>query len=167
MSADVHAWADQLRQYATHFVDDEWKYGRDLNGLHPLRYDDPYDRLWIRIKAALKYASPTWRPADWELVMFPNIRSLRSRLRMAKGALRWRRHYPDGCINGGFIITNWEETGEYLQHVQPSVGRMLADWMDDEPESPHAKRIAGEMKRINDRYGERVGDGTGTPPDSG
>jgi hypothetical protein len=35
---------------------------------------------------------------------------------------------------------------------------MLADWMDADPDSEHARLIAAEMKRINDGYGERVGE---------
>lgn len=49
----------------------------------------------------------------------------------------------------------WEETGEYLQYVQPSVGALLADLMDAHPNLPEVQAIAAEMKRINDRRAHR------------
>jgi hypothetical protein len=50
----------------------------------------------------------------------------------------------------------WEETGEYIQMVQPSVGSKIADLLEDRPDDDHSKAIAGEMKRILDRYSARI-----------
>jgi len=75
---------------------------------------------------------------------------------MARAEIRSYDSLPDGVLDGGSIITHWEETGEYLQYVQPSVGALLADLMDAHPELPEVQAIAAEMKRINDDYGARV-----------
>jgi hypothetical protein len=74
----------------------------------------------------------------------------------AQVTLSTETHMPDGVLDGGAIITHWEETGEYLQYVQPSVGALLADLMDAHPDLPEVQAIADEMKRINDGYGERI-----------
>lgn len=147
-SGRVHAMADQLRQYATHFAPRDWDYSRDLGDLASLRYSQSEDTLRGRLRTAARWLFR--RTPEWSKGWGPN------RFQMAAHVLRRDDHLPDGVLDGGSIITHWEETGEYLQYVQPSVGAMLADWMDDDCDSPHAHRIAAEMKRINDRYGERV-----------
>lgn len=152
MSARVHEFADQLRQYATHFEMRDWCYTRDTGRLVALRYSDHADTLRGRLASAARWL--TRRTQEWERVAGWN--GLAWRLRMVIHCLRRDRHLPDGVLDNGAIVTHWEETGEYLQYVQPSVGAMLADWMDADPDSPHAQRIADEMKRINDDYGRRA-----------
>ena len=143
----VLAFANQLRQYATHFAQRDWDYTRDTGDLRPLHFGS----RWPSIKHALGYLLKG--VAD----VFPEEPSMRpGRWAMVRAALRGYDTEPDGVLDGGCIITLWEETGEYLQYVQPSVGAMLADWMDAEPENPHALLIAGEMRRVNDRYSERI-----------
>jgi hypothetical protein len=47
---------------------------------------------------------------------------------------------------------------DYANHFEmPSVGTLVADWMLAEPDNPHARKIAGEMQRIQDAYAERTG----------
>lgn len=147
MTADVTAWADQLRQYATHFAPRDWNYTRDLGDLRPIHYG----RRWPSIKSALRYLFRGCAE------IFPEEPSMRpSRWAMARAALRSYDSEPDGVLDGGSIITHWEETGEYLQYVQPSVGALLADLMDAHPDLPEVRAIADEMKRINDNYGRRI-----------
>lgn len=153
MSADVHEYADQLRQYATHFAPEDWDYDRELGDLRIYRTDP--NRLRRRLANA--WRALTRRHRDWEREMFPDLLTFRWRLHSVRRALGRQLLSPDGVVNGGFVITFWEETGEYLHYVQPSVGALLADLMDDVPEHPVVQAIADEMKRINDRYGERVG----------
>lgn len=145
---DVKAYADQLRQHAEHFQQRDWDYTRDTGDLAAIRYNRPEDSLLGRLKGAAGWLfrgqpefAKGWGP---------------NRFSMALYALRRDRHLPDGTLSGGSIITFWEEDGEYLQYVQPSVGSIIADWMDAEPDNPHAIRVADEMKRINDRYGDRL-----------
>lgn len=140
--------ADQLRQYATHFTPRDWDYTRDLGSLAALRYDNAHDRLLGRLRSAVGWL--TRRQRDWEKSL--NV----PRWRMALHVLKRDPHLPDGVLDGGGVITIWEETGEYLQYVQPSVGALLADLMDAHPDLPEVQAVAAEMKRINDRYGARI-----------
>jgi len=152
---DVKAYADQLRSYAEHFVQRDWDYTRNLDGLKHIRYRDDstgYNRIDRRIRRALS-ASLGLRRGPLSILA---PRGVRARWFAFEVRVRKDHHRPDGILDGGGIITHWEETGEYLQYVQPSVGSLLADWMEAEPDSPHAVRIASEMRRINDRYGERL-----------
>lgn len=151
MSADVKEYADQLRQYATHFVQRDWRYTRDLGDLVSLRYDRRSDSLSGRVQSAVGWI--TRKPQDWEREFGVG------RLSMALHALKRDDHLPDGVLDGGGVITHWEETGEYLQYVQPSVGALIADLMDAHPDLPEVQAIADEMKRINDDYGERIAAG--------
>lgn len=152
MSADVREFADQLRQYATHFVPRDWAYTRDLGDLREIRYARPEDSLWGRIREAVRWLLRT--PQKWEQQL--GFTGGAWRLRMALHVLRRDRHLPDGVLDGGSVIAIWEETGEYLQYVQPSVGALLADLMDAHPHLPEVQAIADEMKRINDDYGRRI-----------
>jgi hypothetical protein len=149
VSADPVLYAEQLRQYAEHFVVRDWNYTRQLGGLQSIKYDDPWDYLRNRIKRALGYLFQI-RKSEWEKIIKVN------RFRMAWYTLQRDKHRPDGVLDGGSIITHWEETGEYLQYVQPSVGLIVAKFMTEQPENPYAQMLADEMKRINDAYGERI-----------
>lgn len=152
---DVHAWADQLRQYATHFEMRDWCYDRDASAW----------RLYLvaenslRWRLTLAWRSMTREVQDWEREVVSDAGSLPNRIGEAIRSLRRRQHHPDGVLDGGNIITNWEETGEYLQYVQPSVGALLADLMDAYPDLPEVVAIAAEMKRVNEDYGRRIGGG--------
>lgn len=157
----VTEFAEQLRQYATHFALSDWDYTRDTGDLEHIRYRRDFtkhNRIDRRVFKALNYLLGYHRrPPEPFMDLAP--RGLRMRYIRAKIVLRKERNMPDGVLDGGSIITHWEETGEYLQYVQPSVGAMLADWMDAEPDNSHALKIAGEMRRINARYGKRIADG--------
>jgi hypothetical protein len=151
----VVEFAEQLREYATHFAPSDWDYTRDTSAIKHIRYADDYSgynhplRRFVR---SVRHFMP-WRDRD---IFSP--KGIKARLIYFKVGMRTEKHMPDGVLDGGCIVTHWEETGEYLQYVQPSVGAMLADWMDAEPSSPHALKIAGEMRRINARYGQRIAD---------
>lgn len=142
--AQVREQARLLRAYAEHFVSDPWVYTRDLGNLVDIRRDHPSDRLPGRVRSSLRYL--TARPDEWEKQLGVN------RFRMAAHVLRRRRNLPDGVLDGGAVITMWEETGEYLQLVQPSVGSLLADLLEAHPELPHAQAIAAELLRITQTY---------------
>jgi hypothetical protein len=144
----VHAFAEQLRQYATHFAPRDWNYTRETGLVDVVHESDRERRLRGRIQSSLRWLFR--RKQGWEDVFEM------SRFAMALHVVRRRPNLPDGVLDNGSIITFWEETGEYLQYVQPSIGAMLADWMDADPDSPHAQQIAAEMKRINDEYGARI-----------
>lgn len=145
---DVHQYADQLRQYATHFAMRDWDYTRDLGALSGIRYDRPEEQPLGRVRSSLGWLFG--RREAFASGWGPN------RFQMARYALRRDPNLPDGQLDNGNILTHWEETGEYLQYVQPSVGALLADLMDAHPDLPEVQAVADEMKRISDRYGERL-----------
>lgn len=161
MTERVHAMADQLRQYATHFAPRDWCYTRDTGDLVHIRhrgdrtgYNHPARRLkrWADDYFTLR------RPKSWFAQEGRRL-AWRHPLIHASVSLRTESHMPDGVLDGGAIITHWEETGEYLQYVQPSVGALLADLMDAHPDLPEVRAIADEMHRINDDYGRRIEEG--------
>jgi len=152
---DVHAWADQLRQYATHFALHDWRYTRRTNIRH-IRYRDDwvgYFHPWRRVVRWL--GAYVARGDDWVTRTGREI-AWRHPIIHTRASLSTETHEPDGVLDEGRIITHWEETGEYLQYVQPSVGALLADLMDAHPDLPEVVAIAAEMKRINDDYSRRI-----------
>ena len=147
----VTAIAGTFRDYATHFSPRDWQYSRDLDGITAVRRVDPADRLTARLRRALR--SITGRSGVSGLDGFP------SRWRMARHVLGRDTHLPDGVLDEGCILTYWEETGEYLQFVQPTVGALVAEWMLACPTDPHARAVAAEMQRIQDDYRDRIARG--------
>jgi hypothetical protein len=75
------------------------------------------------------------------------------RLSMSAYSLRRTPEMPDGHINNGSIITLWCEDGQYIELFQPTVGRLIADFLEAEPENEHAQKIAQEIERIGNREG--------------
>lgn len=145
--------AEDLRTYATHFAHRDWNYTR-VSPIKRIQYDYD-DNLKKRIGRSLRYIFH--KPPKW---LDDELRSdFLWRLRMAAHVLRPNLNEPDGVLDNGNIITNWEETAEYLQFVQPTVGEMFAEWMMAEPDNPHAIKIAKEMKRIQDSYAKRIANG--------
>lgn len=164
---DVLRVAAALRAYAEHFVQSDWDYTR-LHEIEHIRmkndrsgYNHPLRRLARTVPRLLDFARPNPTKGDGLLSLFISERDLGLRSRLAWAwatlhvGLRSDKNLPDGVLDGGGIITHWEETGEYLQFVQPSVGSKIADLLEAEPESPHARAIAAEMDRISRRYAAR------------
>lgn len=147
---EVREIAEKLHDYATHFAPRDWAYTRDLGDLKSVRYGatNPYDHWRAR-----------WRRALGCFVgRAPSLGGHRiSRWGMARTYLRSHIVMPDGVLDGGSIIAHWEETGEYLQFVQPTVGALIAAWLLYDADNPHAQRVATEMKRIQDDYAARLG----------
>jgi hypothetical protein len=145
-SAEVCEIAETLRAYATHFSPTDWDYTRNLEGLREIRYDNHHDSFLRRLRSAWRVfvKPPSWiSKVNWQV---------------AWHMLRRERNLPDGVLDNGNVITHWEETGEYLQFVQPSVGALIAEWLAAEPDNSHAQRVAGEMRRIQDAYAARLRD---------
>jgi hypothetical protein len=172
--ADVMKRGELLEAYATHFAFRDWDYTRDT-GVHRILYKnrkrktragrtlrfDP-SRLPYRVQHALTglwrdvVTDPNWRKPEGHWTKTLNV----SPWRMFKARLR-ENNLPDGVLDGGSVITYWEETGEYLQMVQPSVGALVAEWLQAEPENEYAQKVAAELERIAARYSERLRDDAG------
>ena len=144
----VREQGQSLLDYATHFSQSDWNYTRDLGKLHSIRYDLEHETLRGRVKRACGYLFS--RQAEWEKELpVP-------RWRMAKHVMRRDRNLPDGVLDNGGILVYWEENGEYIQKVQPSVGELVARFLLEDPGNPHAVRIAAELERIAAGYRERL-----------
>lgn len=141
---------------ANHFEPYDWKYTRKHN-IESIRYTpkhDPYNKLSYRIKSALMWA---FNPPSFIRQLEPTWKErLRSRFTMPPHALKRDPNTPDGVLQDGSIITYWEETGEYLQYLQFSVGSLIADFLIEDPENPHAILITKEMERIRKDYKKRI-----------
>ena len=134
-----------LRARATHHDHGEgWTYSRDLYGMKHIRYARDWkgwNRLGERVKRAatslIGRSRGTFAP-----------HGLRERWAYAKVALRTENNLPDGALNQGIVITVWEEDGEYIECVGPTIGEKLADFLESEPDHPHAVAIAAEIERV-------------------
>lgn len=142
---------------------EDWEYSRDLGDIKRIRMKGDYsgyDAIWNRILHAIK---SSWEYAKGKPHLGGTKRlSIKERvlgiLFTLKLYLRTDRNLPDGTVSGK-ILTYWEEDGEYLQLVQPSVGRLLADFLIECPEHPHAILILEELDRIQANYLERIKNG--------
>lgn len=156
-----------LKDLATHFAFRDWRYTRQHDIVH-IRYKGDYkgyDHPLQRVKRVLFPSRSSRRLArlllpverwNWrEPVKSTQLLWWTLRAHLTVG-LRTGKNLPDGVLDGGGVITHWEETGEYLQMVQPSVGSLLADFLLAEPEHPHAVLILAELKRIGDDYERRI-----------
>lgn len=166
MSSDV---ARDLKDYANHFARRDWEYSRDHDIVH-IRYAGDYKgyhSIWKRVRRTFLPSQSSRRLHRSLNKMFgrrngpwwkhPNrtvIRAWWTIVAHFRVGLRTEKNLPDGTING--IITHWEEDGEYIQMVQPSVGDLLADFLIAEPEHPHAVLIRAELERIRDSYHARI-----------
>lgn len=155
---------DYLRDLAGHFVREDWQWTRRTDIRH-IRYrgdwsghSHPLRRIPRALRAAfglqpkwMRDVLPIRNPIDWLLNAWAGLRV----------NLRTESHRPDGILAKGAIICFWEEDGEYLQMVQPSVGLLLADFLAADPEHPSAKAISAELERISSDYQRRVDENGG------
>ena len=139
-----------LRNYAEHFTFRDWNYTRQYD-IESIYYKD-VETLLKRIKNAWRWLT---KPREHYLLQLADL----SRISMAFHALKKDKNLPDGVLNNGSIITFWEETGEYLQLVQPTVGSLVGKFLEEDPNNPHAIAIAQEIDRILAAYSARVVNG--------
>jgi hypothetical protein len=140
----------------------DWDYTRHTK-ITRIRYEDDFKgynrldkRVWRSLKEIFSKQSIIFR-SDKNEVWYKKIRnSFYWRVAMVITYMRTDRHLPDGILDGGCVVSLWEETGEYLQMVQPQVGAMFADWLIAEPNNPHAKKILKELKRVQKAYTARI-----------
>ena len=147
-----------LRLYAEHFVQSDWNYTRRHDIVHIRHKDDykGYHHPLARLRRGFKVVFGPLSDLDKALEI---KRTPRYRWKLLREYTKTESHVPDGVLDGGAIITHWEETGEYLQYVQPSVGSLIADFLDQHPEHPSAIAIAAEMRRIEKSYSKRIANG--------
>lgn len=172
---DVTETGRTLHLYATHFSLHDWDYTRDVGDLTHIRYrrdTTGYNHPVRRAARTARTLARQWtRPTRMDGMLRLGRGSLKgdTRWERAKDAaaqvratmtvgLRTDDNLPDGVLDNGNVITFWEETGEYIQMVQPSVGELVAQFLIEHPDHPHARMIAAEIARIQGRYTERLND---------
>lgn len=148
---DLIQWA---RFVATKFQSnvDGWKYTRDLGDLVHIRFKRDYTGYnhWTkRLRRAFDWGHLTGTDSISRQIG-RRREGLKSRLIGAYAwivvCLRKDKNLPDGRLNGN--ITFWEEDGEYGALFGPTVGVKVLDFIEAEPENPHALAILAEMKRM-------------------
>ena len=148
--------AKHLKFLADHFEYRDWNYTRH-DHIESIRYDpehDPHNKISSRIKQAVSWLfSPT---PQWMKELDGRGQTLGQRLRMVQHFLKRDSNRPDGVLDGGNIITFWEETGEYLNLMQPTVGTLVADFLIEDPTNPHAIKINKELTRLLKNYDKRI-----------
>lgn len=155
--AQVHERAQDLREYAEHFAPRDWDYTRK-NDIKHIRYVGDwsgYDSVWKRIGRWLDDYNVFRKRDSWVKQAGFNI-AWKHPIIHARASLQTESHLPDGVLDNGGIIVHWEENGEYIQMVQPSVGSLLANIMDAHPDLPEVQAVAVELQRIADRYRDRI-----------
>jgi len=133
-----------------------WVYSRDTNGLRSIRYESDYTGYnhWKkRLKRAFNLKAILGMDSvSRQLGVYRKRDNLKSRFWGAYWhiviALKKSDNLPDGQING--IITHWEEDGEYIAFFQPIVGMKVLDFLEDDPDNPHAIEIVSAMHRAAD-----------------
>lgn len=140
-----------LRRLATHHDHGAgWAYTRDTEIKH-IRYRKDYqgrNRLDRRITRGLRQAfgrgfldnEHWWRQGSLRQLWYHLYFSILVNVKDSNA--------PDGVLKGGSVIVHWEEDGEYIESVGPTVGERIADFLEAEPDNEHAKAIAAEMQRV-------------------
>lgn len=153
--------AEYLKSLADHFAPRDWDYTRKTDIVR-IRYgSDSTGRFTFRnrLKRALKSFFSLEASKDFLI----SHKSLRDHLLYKAAYFKVQAtlddNRPEGELDNGNIIVHWEEDGEYLQMVQPTVGSLLADFLIADPEHPHAKIITAELDRLHTRYRKRIKDG--------
>lgn len=151
-----------LHALATHFSERDWDYTR-LHDIKRIRYADDFQGYHtLRKRWGRAFRSLFARSHD---TLFGRImgdswlRGISYKLTYFKIQVQTDRHLPDGVLNRGSVITHWEEDGEYIQMVQPSVGALLAEFLIDQPDNPWAVKITAELDRLAERYNMRAAAG--------
>lgn len=155
MTVDRTQTLNWVRFVATKFYgpDDPWIYSRDTGNLKYIRYASDYSgRNHWRSRLARAFNPKRLLGLDTiskQLRRTP--KDLKSRFIEAcvhvVVSLRKEKHLPDGMLSSG-VITPWEEDGEYIMFFGPTVGVKILDWIEAEPDNPHAIAVVEEMMRV-------------------
>ena len=152
---------DFTRFVATKFSDraDGWKYTRNRENFEYARFKTDYTGYNVWYKRFVRGLTFAWSH---------NVHARKGSLAYQLGgvdhkATIWRRvrgiwiyfwiqmrkdrHVPDGFVGGN--PTWWEEDGEYIAMMGPTVGVKVLDFLEAEPDHPHAKEILAEMHRMH------------------
>lgn len=162
MNKDDKDMLDFVEFVATKFQGsvDGWTYTRDTGELEHIRYKSDRtgrDSFFRRMKWGLSFA--------WDYNGFPvhkpqfsfSSNDKRNLWQRARGfyayfltGFKKENNMPDGVVNNGEIIIYWEEDGEYITMMGPTVGVKVIQFLRANPENDYAKAILAEMRRVHD-----------------
>lgn len=129
---------------------DGWIYTRDLGDLLHIRHRSDftgYQHWTKRIKRVFVEAVFNKKQGG-VFGDFPS--TFAEKLAYSKVILRKDANRPDGRISNAGILTHWEEDGEYIVLMGPTVGVKVLDFLKAEPDNEHAKAILAEMHRVKE-----------------
>lgn len=142
------------RFVATKFTanDTPWVYSRNTGKLRHVRYESDYTGYNHWTKRLARAFNPKelfetkgsftrsmgLKPRNEGLKMF----FIRAWVHIIVN-LRKDSNLPDGQVNGN--LTFWEEDGEYITMMGPTVGVKVLDFLEAEPDNEHAKAILAAM----------------------
>lgn len=121
-----------------------WIYTRDTGDLKHIRYgrdSTGYNSFWKRLKRA-------FQPKMHFTSGFMHKPSLSWSRAWVSVSLRKDDNKPDGVLNGGSIITHWEEDGEYIMLMGPTVGSIVLDFVRQNRDNDLSKAVLAEMRRL-------------------
>lgn len=160
---------EDLLEYARFAMRKDWDYSRTHETSNPIkyiRYEEDFTGYGNPLRRLLRAAEALWvnffhKPSLLDKALYgcrklPLFTRVKKAVIRAKLQLRTDPHIPDGVLANGSIITFWEEQGEYIQLMQPSVGSLVAEFLKHSPEHPYAIKIAKELNRIDREYSGRI-----------
>ena len=144
--------AERLKFLSNIFVHRDWVFTHDTDIDHIRFTQDITGKnvWWRRIPREVAEAFKDFFVQDdiWMMLGTNTRFNLRRLFRYLILAGALDNNLPDGALKEGRIITFWAEDGEYLELVPPSVGDLLADFLLEDPDNPHAQKISAELQRI-------------------
>lgn len=176
MTFDPKDSASYLRSVATHHVHSHEKWGWTRNhGIKQIKMEKTGHRaesLRYRLRSTVSgvyrlfFRGKSSSFSLFESKSYPQNLSLPRKIKYRWYAviatIRVRMGTGGGLPDGSFpagVIAYWEEDGEYIQVMQPSVGALLAEFLEAEPENPHAVKISEEIASILVDYQKRIASG--------
>ncbi len=156
MNESDKAMLEWVRFVATKFQRnvEGWTYSRDKGDLEHIRYKSDhtgYNAFHRRLRRSLSSESKFMRQLGFlgsrDAWYKKPYHWLLSRYARFVVYIRKDDNLPDGLVNGS-IITHWEEDGEYIVMMGPTVGVKVLDFLEAEPDNVHAQAILAKMRRV-------------------
>lgn len=137
-----------LSRATQHNHGDGWVYTSDVGDLEYIRYRHDHtgrNSLLRRIRHAFNWKVLTGADSLFDRQRTPRLQLLHIWSWIII-SIRKERNLPDGTV--GPVIAFWEEDGEYIEMVGPTIGERIAAFLISEPTNPHAVAIAAEIRRV-------------------
>jgi hypothetical protein len=134
---------------------DGWIYTRDLGDLEHIRHRSDhtgYHHWTRRLRRAINLKNALGQDSFSRMFNVDRRRTLKEVWGHFRAyvMVAWQldKNLPDGRIANAAIITHWEEDGEYITLMGPTVGIKVLEFLKAEPDNPYARAILDEMHRL-------------------